>query len=440
MIRPFLLSLGTSVGMAGLGFATNVVLARVLAPQARGELAAVMLAAMLIAGVAQWGLGPAYVYTVRSREVSRPRRLAGIGALLVLATAALLSLGWHGVQFSHSPASVSLGLLAGCAVAQALQLYVSSLSQARDGLHLFNLLRVVPTAFVFAGTVTLAMTGGLQPHTAALVYALGFGAAGALYVLATSGDTAAPRPSPHSSPNATDATDAPSAFRLRHHVRYSLQYHSTVLLGMLATNVDKLYLSFSASAASLGVYTVAYATSRLINVVQEAAANALFSRYAGRSSAGMSEGIARVFRLTFYPMLLACGLLAGLSWPLFGRVFGPAYQEGWLPFVMLLVECVVGGASWLLAQRFAAAGQTATVAARQVISLLPVAVALPWLRPSHLAVDMALVMLGSSLLRLLVTVRFLHRRAGLPIGALLLRRHDLDFMLTLLPLPRGLRP
>ncbi|MDZ7855408.1 lipopolysaccharide biosynthesis protein [Sphaerotilus sp.] len=434
MIRPFLLSLGTSVGMAGLGFATNVVLARMLAPQARGELAAVMLAAMLIAGVAQWGLGPAYVYTVRSRDVSRPRRLAGIGALLIIATAALLSLGWHGVQFSHNPASVPLTLLAGCAIAQALQLYVSSLSQARDGLHLFNLLRAVPTAFVFAGTVTLAMTGGLHPHTAALVYALGFGAAGALYVAATTVGTAAPHTNTNTSPNET------SAFRLGHHVRYSLQYHSTVLLGMLATNVDKLYLSFSASAASLGVYTVAYATSRLINVVQEAAANALFSRYAGRSAAGMSDGVARVFRLTFYPMLLTCGLIAGLSWPLFGKVFGPAYQAGWLPFVILLVECVVGGASWLLAQRFAAAGQTATVAARQVISLLPVACALPWLRPSHLAVDMALVMLASSLLRLLVTVQFLHRRAGLPVGALLLRRTDLDFMMTLLPLPRGLRP
>lgn len=429
MIRPFLLSLGTSVGMAGLGFTTNVVLARVLEPASRGALAAVMLAAVLIAGVAQWGLGPAYVYTVRSRAVSRPQWLAGLGALLIASTAALLSLGWHRLQFSISPTDPSLLLLTGCAVAQAMQLYVSSLSQTQDGLRLFNLLRLVPTVFVFVGTATAALTGHLQPDTATLVYALGFGAAGVVYMASTA--CAAPR-----SVQNQDAEASP-AFSVHHHARYSLQYHSTVLLGMLATNIDKLYLSFSAPAASLGVYTVAYATSRLINIVQEAAANALFSRYAGRSSVGMSDGVARVFRLTFYPMLVACVLIALAAWPVFGHVFGPAYREGWLPFAVLLVECVVGGASWLLAQRFAAAGLTATVAARQVISLVPVVLALPFLRADHLAVDMALVMLASSSVRLLVTLRFLHVRAGLPPSALAPRLSDVHFLLTLLP--RGLR-
>jgi O-antigen/teichoic acid export membrane protein len=225
------------------------------------------------------------------------------------------------------------------------------------------------------------------------------------------------------------------------HLRYSLQYHTTVLLGMLATNIDKLYLSFSAPAASLGVYTVAYTTSRLINVVQEAASNALFSRYAGRHAvdpAGMSEGVARVFRTTFYPMLLVCGLVAIVTWPLFGRVFGPAYREGWLPFVVLLFECVIGGAGWLLAQRFAAAGLTGTVATRQVISLLPVVLALPLLRADRLALDMALVMLVSSTVRLLVTVHFLQRRANLPPGVLAPRMADSRLLLN--HLTRGLRP
>jgi enterobacterial common antigen flippase len=428
MIRPFLLSLGTSVGIAGLGFTTNVVLARVLEPASRGALAAVMLAAVLIAGVAQWGLGSAYVFTVRSRAVSRPQRLAGLGAVLIASTAALLSLGWHRLQFSGSTTDPSLALLTGCAVAQAMHLYVSSLSQAQEGLRLFNLLRLVPTVCVCVGTVTAALTGHLQPDTATLVYTLGFGAAGAVYMASAAYSVSQPGPQQHANASAN--------FSVYHHARYSLEYHSTVLLGMLTTNIDKIYLSFSASAASLGVYTVAYATSRLINIVQEAAANALFSRYAGRSSSGMSDGVARVFRLTFYPMLVACVLIALAAWPVFGHVFGPAYREGWLPFAVLLVECVVGGASWLLAQRFAAAGLTATVAARQLISLVPVVLALPLLRVDHLAIDMALVMLGSSAVRLMVTLRFLHVRVDLPPSALAPRMSDVHFLLTL---PRGLR-
>lgn len=427
MIRPFLLSLGTSVGMAGLGFVTNVVLARVLAPDARGALAAVLLAAALIAGAAQLGLGPAFVYTVRSTAVPRPGRLAGLGAGVIAGLAALLGWGWHEVQFAGQAVAPPLALLVGCCTAQALHLYVSSLSQAQDGLHLFNRLRMVPTTLVFMGAVGTALAGVLQPDAATLLYTVGFSAAALLYLFSP-----APIPAAADKPEAT--------FHWPHHLRYSLQYHTTVLLGMLSTNIDKLYLSFSAPAASLGVYTVAYATSRLINVVQEAASNALFSRYAGRHSSDsgeMSDGVARVFRMTFYPMLLACGLIALVAYPLFGRVFGPAYQAGWLPFAVLLFECVIGGASWLLAQRFAAAGLTATVAARQVISLIPVVLALPLLRAEHLAVDMALAMLLSSTVRLLVTLHFLHRRAGLPPSRLRPRLADFDFLLTL---PRGSRP
>lgn len=426
MVRPFLLSLGTSVGMAGLGFVTNVILARVLMPDARGDLAAVLLAAALVAGSAQLGLGPAFVYAVRSAAVPHPRRLAGLGGVVIAGMAVLLGWGWHGAQFAGQTNAPPLVLLVGCCTAQALHLYASSLSQRQDGLHLFNRLRLLPTLFVFAGVAGTALSGTLHPDAATLLYTLGFSAAAMLYLL-----------SPAPSPAAHDTPSAP--FGGLRHLRYSLQYHSTVLLGMLSTNIDKLYLSFSAPAASLGVYTVAYATSRLINVVQEAASNALFSRYAGRHArdpAGMSEGVARVFRMTFYPMLLACGLMALAAYPLFGRVFGPAYQGGWLPFAVLLFECVIGGASWLLAQRFAAAGLTATVAARQVISLVPVLLALPLLRADRLAVDMALVMLLSSSVRLLVTVHFLHRRTGLPPSMLMPRRTDFDFLLTLLREPR----
>lgn len=412
LLQSFLLSLGTSVGMAGTGFATSVLLARLLEPAARGELAALMLAGMLAAGSAQLGLGPAFVYAHRRHRLPPGLRRAGLAAVALAAL--LIGLAWQQAQFGAGRWS-GTPLLVLLALVQALHLHACALAQRHDGLRLFNLLRGLPTLTTAALLAGLALAGRLDPAAAALATTTGFALAVAV-ALRRDADL------PHGSD--PDAAQDDPPWRLASHLRYSLHYHLTVLLGMLSTNVDKLWLSWSGQAQALGLYTVAYATSRLIGLVQEAASGALFSRHAGRDEARMNEAVARVFRMTFHPLLLLCALLSLAALALWVPVFGTAYAGARGAFMLLLLECVVGGASWQLAQRFAASGQTGTVAARQILALLPLLALLPWIGRHDPVLELAGATLLSSLLRLALTLGFLRHRAGLRLATLLPRLDD----------------
>lgn len=417
LLHSFLLSLGTSVGMAGTGFATSVLLARLLEPAARGDLAALMLAGMLAAGSAQFGLGPAFVYAHRRHRLPPGLRRAGLATVALAAL--LIGLAWQQAQFGTGRWS-SAPLLVLLALVQALHLHACALAQRYDGLRLFNLLRGLPTLVTAVLLAGLALLGWLDPAAAALATIVGFALTVAV-ALRRDGDL--PR-------DGGDGAQNDPPWQLTSHLRYSLQYHMTVLLGMLSTNVDKLWLSWSGQTQALGLYTVAYATSRLIGLVQEAASSALFSRHAGRDEAHMNEAVARVFRMTFYPLLLLCALLSLAALALWVPVFGPAYAGARGAFMLLLIECVIGGASWQLAQRFAASGQTGTVVVRQIFALLPLLALLPWIGRHHDPVlELAGATLLSSLLRLALTLGFLRHRAGLRLATLLPRLDDYHSMI-----------
>ena len=127
---------------------------------------------------------------------------------------------------------------------------------------------------------------------------------------------------------------------------------------------------------------------------------------------------------------LLCALLSLAALALWVPVFGTAYAGARGAFMLLLIECVIGGASWQLAQRFAAAGQTGTVVVRQIFALLPLLALLPWIGRHHDPVlELAGATLLSSLLRLALTLGFLRHRAGLRLATLLPRLDDYHSMI-----------
>jgi hypothetical protein len=75
-----------------------------------------------------------------------------------------------------------------------------------------------------------------------------------------------------------------------------------------------------------------------------------------------------------------------------------------IPFAILLFECVIGGASWTLAQRFNAGGRPGLVFFRQFISVVPVFAALPFLPHEHIHIYLSGLMLLGAILRLAVTL------------------------------------
>ena len=184
----------------------------------------------------------------------------------------------------------------------------------------------------------------------------------------------------------------------------AIKFHSTVVLGLVLVNVDKLYLYFFGALKDFGVYSVAFSASRLIGVLQETLATTLFSKLAGRVAVHGEGGIQQAFRMTFLPMMI-CAILVGiLANGLFGVVFGAEFKGAGIVFLILAVEAVLGGASWLLAQEFNVIGKPGLVFYRQAISAVPVIALLPFVPSEDPLIWIALLLLLGALIRLLVTL------------------------------------
>jgi hypothetical protein len=107
-----------------------------------------------------------------------------------------------------------------------------------------------------------------------------------------------------------------------------------------------------------------------------------------------------------------------------------------IPFAILLFECVISGTSWTLAQRFTAAGQTGIVLARQLISIAPVLIALPFLPKENTYVYLALLMLGCACIRLIFTIVLNITRLKEPMPEFFPTREDFNLVLRLIRRPK----
>jgi O-antigen/teichoic acid export membrane protein len=193
----------------------------------------------------------------------------------------------------------------------------------------------------------------------------------------------------------------------RHIVRYlilGLQYHATGLLGLAFYQLDKLWFFLMGGLKEFGLYSVAFGSSRLIGVVQEAASTALFSRFAGVKGSNLTDATLCAFRLTFFPMLVLVLLLSIISGPLIRLAFGRVFEPAALTFSILMVECVIAGAGWILAQQFNADGRPGLVLLRQIIAILPLLALVPFIPSEGLSVWLAVLLLAGASIRLIVTM------------------------------------
>src|SRR5712691_7326914 len=87
-------SFATSLAMQALGLISGTLLARLLGPTGRGELAAVLLWPGILTVVGSVGLTDAMVY-VTAREPGRQRAVFATGALIALVQSAALMIAGH---------------------------------------------------------------------------------------------------------------------------------------------------------------------------------------------------------------------------------------------------------------------------------------------------------------------------------------------------------
>lgn len=391
--RAFGKTLMTTMGMTVVGFVSSVVNARILGPEGRGLLSAAILICSLAASVAQCGMGSSYVYHFGAARRFSYLRLFVFSLLSIIIFATALAAA--GLQLSHA---VELHrftwLILAFTAFMASQTYIFSLTQLHSDLHFFNILRftqvfgnlvlMLPLLVIFK-TVSFEQILFTQFLMLLIVTVLGLWWARKHLIWQLK-------------------VEAQEPVRPWFVVRYGLHQQGIGLLSIFLLNFDKLFLLNRGTIKEYGYYTLAFSTSRLIGAVQDSIAVALFSRFAGRDEHQLSQAVSNAFRVTFLPLLVMAAVLAAVSpWAL-SLIYGRSFADMTIPFAILLFECVIGGASWTLAQRFNAAGQPGLVLARQFISIVPVLIAIPFLPHENTYVYLALLMLCGACLRLITTL------------------------------------
>jgi O-antigen/teichoic acid export membrane protein len=422
MIASSLRTIGASLAAAAIAFASSVIFARLLGPEGRGGLAAAMLVITSASMFSQFGLGQSLVFQVRSRK-SDQRLLFFISVVAIAACAALLAS--QGRLLSPLVSSVPLYLLELGAAVYSIMAFCHYGSQLQHSLLLYNAIRVFQPLMVVIGVLAAVSLVEISPTIVVTIHVVSAAIsalAGVYFLTKWLGP-------PSGAAESRLFDDA------RTYVSRGLSYHGLSLTGFVSQNIDKLYLMTASNALSLGLYVTAYATSRAVGYFYEAIATSLYSRFAGGDKNEVYRAVTISIRLTFIPMLAGSLLASLVSGPAMAFLFGREFAAAGPIFAILVVDGVVGSASWVLAQQFNAIGRPGLVLARQVAAVLPVLAGLYLVSEENAARDLAILVLSGSVLRLAISL-FMFRMIGLPVPRLWPNLADIALLRSIL----GYRP
>lgn len=308
---------------AGLQFVVQIALARLLGPESFGQAAAALLVLGLAALVAEAGLASALV----QREDLGPADCA-------------VASGWL--------------LAIALAVAAAVILVSGPLSHALGDAALQPLI-VVSALIVPLQAWTALPTAWLQRHFAArrllqvqlLAYALGYGVVGIAAALLGAGAWSLLLAfAAHAAVFALLAGRASAvpwwprwrADNARPMLRYGLRTLLANLVNWALESVDRLWVSRSAGAASLGAYTVAATLARApVTLLVSASQPVAFAAASRLQEQGerLARGYLAVVALA---LLVAVPLFVWLAWfarPIVGLLYGSVWGAAAAPFAWL---------------------------------------------------------------------------------------------------------
>lgn len=257
---PMIGSFAATAGIQAMQAVTGVILARVLGPEGRGELAAVILWPTVLTVVGSLGLGQSTTYFVARAKSGRDLgSIIGTGLTLAMGVAgALVAIGLLVVPLAlgdHDPDVVSTARVFLAAYIPINLFAVISMSML-NGQHRFKLfqgVRVLVILAILLGLVGLDIAGELTIETGAAAYA-GAYAIGALI--------------------AGVALLAPVRADLRVRteqaselLRFGVKSALSQSMWSLNERADQLVISIFFSATSLGLYVVAVTLTSLTTLI-----------------------------------------------------------------------------------------------------------------------------------------------------------------------------
>ena len=401
--RDAALAIATGLAIQAVLILTGTLVARMLGPDGRGYLAALILWPLVITQLGNLGIPSALTYSI-ARDPSASRALARLGlsfafpqALLLIAFQALwLLLILHGDPHQVRVAGwLTLALVP----AMLAQQYGLALLQGHLRLRLFNGLRLLPWLLYALGVVPLFAVGedAIVPIVAALL--------GAFLV---SGSTCLASGLRFSRGEGTPTVDR------RFLVSFGLRGLLSSLSAVDVLRPDQVVLALFLSPAALGLYVVGLAFTNLPYFVAKSIGLTTFPWVASQPEKGEARRTMwSLFWLTTgIALVLVAGLCASAHWlvPFF---FGSDFSDAVTVTYIVLPGTVFLSARRVLSEGLKGRGYPLAGTLGELVSLAWIAIALAVLVPLWGINGAAVALASSYAVSLLLLVGLAARRGEL---------------------------
>jgi O-antigen/teichoic acid export membrane protein len=343
----------------GLQAGTGILTARELRPWGRGELAAMILWPLLAANVTTLGIPSSLIYFLRHRPEDRNRLVANgflmaaaLGLVAGLATTGILPLCLR--QYSPSILDAAEWFLITVPICSVTLAGRAVLEAAHDFSGSNAIQTLTPLATLI---VLLAFFGArcLNPYTAGIAYIVASIPAFLLMVGRVL--------------RARIKSARPEAAVMKQILGYGIRSYGIDVLGTLALYVDQVLVIGLLSPGAMGSYVVVLSLSRMLNLFQNSVVMVLFPKAAGRPAREVIDMTGDSVRVSSL-VAAVCGIVVWLAGPALLRiVYGSDYVAAAGALRILVVEVVLSGATFVLAQAFMALNRPGIVTALQGFGL-----------------------------------------------------------------------
>jgi O-antigen/teichoic acid export membrane protein len=358
-VRAVVQSIVSKAMILGLQAATGILTARALGPAGRGELAAMILWPLFVSSVTTFGVPSSLIYYLRHQPEERERFIANgfvitavLGVIAGLLTLPILPWWLH--QYSPQVVRAARWFLLAVPICSVTLAGRAVLEASHD----FSASNAIQTLTPFATLLGLLFFFGIHrfdPYTAGLAYIVSSVPAFLFMLLRVR----------RLSVMVWDFQKS----AVQKIFGYGIRSYGIDLLGTLALQVDQVLVVSLLSPSAMGSYVVVLSLSRTLNLFQNSVVMVLFPKATGqsiRTVVGMTGESARATGL----VTAACGIPVCLAGPfLLQLIYGNDYVSAVGALRILVLEVILSGTTYVLAQAFMALNRPGVVTILQAIGL-----------------------------------------------------------------------
>lgn len=343
----------------GINTSTGIITARMLKPDGRGELAAMILWPVFLTNLLTLGLPSSLIFNLRRSAERESQIFSGalvlgliLGVLAGIVGAVMLPY-WLG---QYSPETV---LMAQWVMLQAPQctliLVGRAALEARGEYGNSNATLFLIHFLTLVGLVGLMLFGTMTPFLAAFAYVLN-GVPAFAWMMWRLWKVYRPR---------WDGITQ----SIRELLPYGLRAYGIDLLGTLSLQIDQVLVVGFLYPAAMGTYIVALNLSRILQLFQQAVVMVLFPKASARPVEEVLALTGRAVRISsVFTVLAGIGVMLWGQW-LLRLLYGQEFVAATNLLRLLTLEAILSSTTLVLAQAFMALGKPGTVTILQGLGL-----------------------------------------------------------------------